>query len=380
MDTVLEWSDCSKKKKRVCFFIGNMSHSGGTERVLSVIVNGLYERGFSVFIMSLWGEGKSFFDIYEGIKLYWIEQEFKGTGITGIIGRLHYLNRILQKEKAEVLVDVDIILGCYSLFLKRRMKGLRWVSWEHFNYYYHFSKNHYLRKIIRRLVCRYADELVVLTQEDKGYYQKNLKLKCGITQIYNPVPYMLYERETKGVDFAECKRQPMIFAAGRLTRAKGFDLLIQSWKRLEHDYPKWKVIIAGEGEERISLEKAIKKAGLKHIRLIGNVPDIERYYKEAAFFVLPSRDEGFVMVLLEAMFFSNPVVSYNCKTGPKEIVADGKNGFLIEPGEIEKFAEKMEVFMRDAELRRKMGIAGRESASRFSREKVLENWERVLRK
>lgn len=371
MDTGLERSDWSKKKKKICFFIGNMSHSGGTERVLSVIANGLFERGFSVFIMSLWGDGKSFFSLEDGIKVYWIEKEFKGTGITGIIGRLHRLKRILKKEKTEVLVDVDIILGCYSFFLKRQIPGLTWVSWEHFNYYHHFRKNHFLRKIIKRIVGRFSDQLIVLTEEDRKTYEKCLRLCSKVVCIHNPVPY-------KGT-FRKQRESRVILAAGRLTRSKGFDLLIQSWERLEAGYPKWRLVIAGEGEERKRLEKMIRRAGLRHVRLPGNVADIERYYRKAAFFVLTSRSEGFGMALLEAMCFSNPVVSYACKAGPKEIVIDGENGFLVKPGDVKGFAEKMEILMKDEGLRRKMGDAARESTGRFDREQVLEQWEAVLK-
>lgn len=368
MDTLLERSDCSKKK--VCFFIGNMSRSGGTERVLSVIANGLSERGFSVFIMSLWGDGKSFFSLKDEIKLYWIEQGFKGTGITGIIGRLRYLNGILRKEKAEILVDVDIILGCYSFFLKKWMPELRWVSWEHFNYYHHFKKNHFLRKIIKRAAGRYSDQIVVLTEEDRTSYEKHLKPRCGIRCIYNPVPY-------EGT-FAKEDEKARILAAGRLTGEKGFESLIHSWRRLEDAYPEWEVVVAGEGEDRKKLEKAIRVSGLKRLYLAGNVPDIERYYQEAAFFVLPSKSEGFGMVLVEAMCFSNPVVSYACGAGPKKIVLDGKNGFLVEPGNVEQFAGRMEALMSDAQLRKKMGNTARKSVVRFEKEKILGQWERLL--
>lgn len=360
---------CNQKniKYKIMFFIGNMSHPGGTERVLSVIANGLLERGYSAAIISLWGAGETFFPVEEGITIYWVEKERQKGGIAG---NLRYVAELLEREKPDFLVDVDIILACYSVFMKRHMPKMRWISWEHFNYYYHFERNNFLRKIVRRIVARYSDQLIVLTDEDKGYYEKNLKLRCGLTRIYDPVPY--------DNSFHKELEEPMIFAAGRLTEAKGFDLLIRSWMSLEPKYPQWKLLIAGEGDERKKLEKKVNTAGLKRIKFIGNVSDIETYYQKAAIFVFPSREEGFGMTLLEAMFFSLPVISYDCKAGPKEMVVDRKNGFLVEEGNLKEFTSKMERLMVDQKLRRTMGERAGKMDPKFNRENILDEWEALL--
>lgn len=356
-----------KRNQKAMFFIGNMSESGGTERVLSLVAGGLSGRGYDIFIVSLKGGGEVFFPLERNVRIYWREREISGTGI---IGTLCYLIRILENEKPDFLVDVDVILGCYSIFLKWKMPEMHWISWEHFNYYYHFRRNRLLRRIVRRLVVRYADVLVVLTDEDKGYYQKNLNLKCRITRIYDPVPYQ--PRNCKG------REKPFIFAAGRLTRAKGFDLLIQSWKILERRYPEWSVVVAGKGEERDRLKEAVEKAGIERLKFIGNTRDIETYYEKAAFFVLPSRDEGFGMVLAEAMCFFLPTVSYACKTGPKEIIEDGRTGFLVPPGDTKAFAKKMELLMKDKNLRERMGAKAGSSVRRFEKERILDEWEKLF--
>lgn len=357
----------NRNNLNIIFFIGNMSHSGGTERVLSIVANGLAQRGYQVVIMSLWGSGETFFRIEEPVKLYWLEKEAPRAGI---FKKIRLMTSFLNRENADFLVDVDIILGCYSFFLKQFRPHMHWISWEHFNYYYHFRKNHNLRRLIRRLVGRFTDQLVVLSEEDKGYYEKNLNLKCSITRIYNPNPYEDVKPKTTG--------EKVVFAAGRLTKVKGFDLLIKSWKLLEEKYPEWTVLVAGDGEEKEKLARKIKDAGLKHFYLIGSVAGIEQYYQKSEIFVLSSRDEGFGMVLLEAMDYSLPVVSYSCKAGPSEIVIDGENGFLVEPENIEMFAEKMDLLMADFEKRREMGEKAKQSTQRFGKEHILDQWEALL--
>ncbi len=369
MDIVLEKSVCNKAETfRLVFFIGNLSHAGGTERVLTVIANGLSDRGYPVSIISLWGDGKPFFSLNKKIPVYWVKKNRCGKGIPG---NLCYLIQTLKLDSPDFLIDVDIILGCYSFLLKCRFPNLHWISWEHFSYYHHFQKNRVLRKIMRRMTGRYADWLIVLTEEDKNCYQKNLSLHCGISRIYNPVPY-----ESA---FSKKKEFSVILAAGRLTESKGFDLLIRSWKLLEKSYPMWQILVVGEGENERKLKKIIQKEKLKRFRLAGITDNIENYYEKAAFFVLPSRSEGFGMVLIEAMHYALPVISYNCKTGPKEIIAHGRSGFLIEPENIKAFADKMALLMKNRTLRREMGENAKKSVEKFNKEKILDEWEALLK-
>ena len=105
---------------------------------------------------------------------------------------------------------------------------------------------------------------------------------------------------------------------------------------------------------------------------------IEQYYQKSEIFVLPSRDEGFGMVLLEAMDFSLPAVSYSCKAGPAEIIIEAENGFLVEPESIEMFAEKLYLLMADPVRSRQMGEKAKESTKRFGREHILDEWEALL--
>ena len=355
----------------IMFFIGNMSRFGGTERVLSVIAGGLYGRGYRVSVVSLWGATQPGFQCDAGIRIYWVERERKHFGIWG---NLQCLKELVLRENPDFLIDVDIILGCYSFFIKLWRPQLCWISWEHFQYEYHFEKNNLLRKMVRRVAASHSDQMIVLTDEDKAQYQKKLKLRCRLNRIYNPVPFeyvYVNDKDSREERF-------MILAAGRLTWAKGFDLLIKSWKLLESKYPRWSIVVVGEGRDRRKLEKQIRMAGLRRFYLAGAASDMEEYYKKASFFVFPSREEGFGMVLLEAMCFSLPVVSSCCKAGPREIVLHGVNGFLAETGNPEAFAQRMEQLMRDSGLRRTMGQRAGRIEPKFNRERILDEWEALL--
>lgn len=356
------------KKVRICFFIGNMSHSGGTERVLSTVANGLSKRGYGVSVISLWGKGPAFFPLKEEVGLYWLQEKVRSFDVAG---QLACLYGVLQKEKPDFWVDVDSILALYSVFLKIGRPRLCWVSWEHFSCRHHFRKNRLLRMLAKRIVCRFADWLVVLTDADRNYYKRHGKLNCRVARIYNPLPY--------AGAFSKKTERPVILAVGRLTHVKGYDLLLRSWKLLESKYPQWSVLVVGEGEDKKKLERQRRDAGLTSLHFTGKRQRVEKYYEKASFLVLPSRVEGFGMVLIEAMHYALPVVSFSCESGPKEIVEDGENGFLAAPGDVAGFAGRMERLMKSKDLRRRMGENAKKSAARFDTDVILDQWERLFR-
>ncbi|MBD5545140.1 MAG: glycosyltransferase family 4 protein [Lachnospiraceae bacterium] len=357
------------QQEKLGFVIGNMSHSGGTERVLSILANGLAKRGHRVVIISMWGEKETVFPCADAIKRYRLSKEYP-KGIKGNLKNVISLYQIVKKEGITLLIDVDLILTFYSLPLKIAMPGLKRISWEHFNYYYQFRKNNRIRRAAMRLAAAFSDVVLVLSKEDQKYYQDNLKICGRLCQIYNPNTYeeVVVQRP----------KEKLVFAAGRLTRAKGFDYLLKSWKLLEKDFPEWKLCIAGQGEEEAALLSLKEQLDLKGVEFIGNVEQIEAYYEKAAFFVLPSRNEGFGMVLIEAMAYENPVVSFSCKAGPKDIVTDGKDGFLVKTGDYKSFAARMGRLMENGELRERMGRKAKESTKRFQVEKILDQWEELL--
>lgn len=347
-----------------------MSHTGGTERVLSLVANGLAKRNYEIVVISMWGEKHTGYPLDSAIKRYRLAEEYP-KGVKRNIDNICSLWHIVNKEQISVLVDVDLILVFYTLPVRLLKKEVKTISWEHFNYYYVFRKNNRIRRLAMRLAAISADAFVVLSKEDLHYYKEKLYFRKRPYQIYNPNTY----------ENVACKepKEKMILAAGRLTRAKGFDYLLESWALLEKDFPDWKLCIAGDGEEKKALQNEEKKLGLEHVLWLGEVSDIEKYYEKSAFFVLPSRNEGFGMVLIEAMAYGNPVVSFACKAGPKDIVHDGKDGFLVPTGDVTAFAEKMRCLMESGKMRDKMGGEAKKATERFCLDGILDCWEKLFR-
>ena len=362
-------------KKHICFFSGDITNGGGTERVASIIMTELVRRfggEYRVSVVSLAHKrAEPFFELDNGVSRFTLYEK-PVRGATHILGICRRLSRLVKRETIDVLVDIDGILDMYSLPVKL-CRGVRVVSWEHYNFYQNPIVPY--RKLTRRLAARFADAIVTLTKVDEGYYRHNLKIRCPLVTIHNPVVLP----EKKPVYDSESK---ILLSVGALIHVKGFlDFLIPVAKQIMTHFPEWKWIIVGEGEERRTIEETLKRENLTpYVSLAGNQKDVDAYYRKAGIYVMTSYHEGLPMTLLEAKAFALPIVSFDCKTGPRDIVTDGVNGKLIEPFDTNAMADALGALMKNKEQRVSWSAHAYDDIEKFSLERVMEKWEEMLKK
>lgn len=358
--------------KNICFLSGDISRSGGTERVASDIANGLvksFEDKYNVFILSLTKDSsKNFYKLEPVIKddvLYDKQPNFKFDYFSVVLK----LRKYLKCNKIDILVDVDVSLDLFSIPATRFTK-IKLISWEHFNFYENLGMK--LRDISRKLAARFSDYIVTITKEDKGYFEQNLKLKCPICNIYNPIK--------TDTDYGEYSYDSnIIISAGRLTYQKGFDILVDVAKIVFYKHPHWVWYILGEGSDRAFIEEKIKQMNLENnVILKGEVKDIDNYYKQAAMFVLTSRFEGFGLVLAEAKSYNLPTISFKCKAGPSEIIIDEINGNLIECFNIEEMAKSICNLIENQDKRIFFSKNALDGMNKFEIKKIVNEWDLLL--
>jgi GalNAc-alpha-(1->4)-GalNAc-alpha-(1->3)-diNAcBac-PP-undecaprenol alpha-1,4-N-acetyl-D-galactosaminyltransferase len=172
-----------------------------------------------------------------------------------------------------------------------------------------------------------------------------------------------------------------IAAMGRLAPQKGFDLLIDAFARAAKDKPNWSLIILGEGPERERLERQIHERGLdRYVRLAGWVADPTTVLRNCDAFVLSSRFEGFPNALLEAMAVGLSAISFDCPSGPAEIIRPEVDGLLVPAEDVAALATAIRRLLSDDALRGRLGKEAGRVVARFSSERYFERWDEVLRK
>jgi glycosyltransferase involved in cell wall biosynthesis len=171
----------------------------------------------------------------------------------------------------------------------------------------------------------------------------------------------------------------LLLAVGRLSRQKGFDLLLEAWSTLAGQQPRWRLVILGEGPDRQALEAQIQALGLvQAVLLPGRAGNVSEWYRRADLFVLSSRFEGFPNVLAEAMASGLAVVSTDCPTGPAAIVRDGVDGLLVPVDQPAALRQALARLMHDDALRASMAQRACQLADRLAPEVVAGRWQQLF--
>jgi len=225
---------------------------------------------------------------------------------------------------------------------------------------------------LRRLLYPRAAVLVNLTEAATQWSRAHFGVTRTAT-IPNPVLPPPRRREP------EAAPTRLILSAGRLVDQKRFDLLIAAFALAAPAQPGWRLLIYGEGPNRAALEAQIAATGLAgRIALPGWANPLSEKLPEGEFFVLSSEYEGFGNVIVEAQSAGLPVLSFDCPSGPGEIIRHEVDGLLAPPLDVPALAAGMTRLMSDHGLRARLAARAPEALERFSMARTLELWDAVL--
>ena len=355
--------------KRICFFSGDITRGGGTERVAIQIANALHLQGnYSILFLSLTEQSpEPFFPIEAGISRFSLGKKWMNPG-PGYLRYLPKLRRFLKEQRVDVLIDIDIVLDILSLPMKKRL-GVKVISWEHFNY--DFENSVLYRRLILRYSIKRSDYCVVLTKTDEKRYGQELHRTHAIGTLYNPMP------QPDELPTLKLKEN-LLITAGHLIPAKGIDYLARIAVQVLPTHPDWKWLVLGDGEQLPVLQEAINKYGLQESLLLpGRVPDVDTYLKRAKIFVLTSRREGLPMCVLEARAHGLPCVAFAI-SGIDELLTDNENGFLIEPYDCTEMSRRLSELMETPSLWERFSQNTLQNTERFSLSHILKEWNHIL--
>jgi GalNAc-alpha-(1->4)-GalNAc-alpha-(1->3)-diNAcBac-PP-undecaprenol alpha-1,4-N-acetyl-D-galactosaminyltransferase len=357
--------------------IGAKVDCGGVQRLMSIIANYWAQKEWKVTLFILDGDSTSpFFELDPRILLIHLDIYRPSSNILEAIWnnlrRIYALRRVIRDSKPDVVVSFWAFVNVLVLFATRGMRvpvvvtdpcdpkvePLKWIF-----------------ALLRRWTYTFDAQLVVETERAKASYAH--KIQSRTTVIPNPITPIT--QADKGLPEITLDR-PSLVAIGRFQHNKGFDLLLNAFARVKDQYPDWTLTIIGDGPLRSYLESLRDELGLDdRVHLPGFVDNIYHALKQADLFVMSSRWEGMPMALMEAMSCGLPVISTDCRCGPREIIRNGIDGALVPPENVEALSAAMDQLMSDESARKRLASRAVEVTERFSVEQVLGRWEQLLR-
>ena len=351
--------------RSIVVVLEDITKMGGIQKVVSVVFSELSKNvNNKITIISLTKtEDSPFFELHSNVIVTYLFSD-------GIKVRNNYkmVSKAINKCSVVINADMVVVAGMGFLpLLDMKKYGHKCIAWEHGNYYQGHALGHAWRG--RHLADRYARRIVVLTERDREQYLQRMANKEKVVRIGNPIKVSGKTSKTMVSN--------KILSAGRLSKIKGFDVLLEIASIIKGKSISFEWHIYGKGEEYNRLKRVINEKGLnKHVFIHDRVDHLEDVMKDYGVFALTSRKESFGMVLLEAINEGMPVISFDCKFGPGEIIKNGQNGYLVKEGDKQGFAEKLIEMINDVNSET---MANRQDTIiEYDLKKIVEKWDNLI--
>lgn len=371
-------------KYKIVYCTPALYSAGGTERVVSVKANYFAEYlGYDVTVIVTEGnKGNSFFPLSEKVKVVNLGLGFEDLWNKPFLNKIFlYLKKqrkykkLLTNELLRIRPDITITTLRREInFINDVNDGSRKIGELHLsrsNYrgvedresclFYKLFSRWWKKKVLSDL--KRLDKLVVLN-ENAVLDWPELK---NVMMIPDPLPLNLSAKSA-----LQSKR---IVTIGRYSYEKGYDYLLKIWAIVEKQFPDWQLNVYGMGDPT-SYVKLMDELSIdpRRCHLNSSLVDVESEYLRSSILVQPSRTEGFGLVLVEAMACGLPVVAFDCENGPRSLITDGENGFLIPAFDISLFSDRLMRLMNDGELRSVMGERGSQKSKKYHISKIAIQW------
>ncbi|WP_205479955.1 glycosyltransferase family 4 protein [Sphingomonas arenae] len=356
--------------RRVAFVLSGLG-PGGAEGVIAKISERLVQADFDVTVIAFDRPDQPVFHAFhENVRLIRLALppvRSRLGGPANIIRRFLRLRRTLRRERFDVVISFLTKINALTLAASAGT-GTPVIVSERNNPL--LQPNNRLWSLVLKPLYPRAHAIVLLTDASRSCLPPRERTRAVV--IRNPAAPLPFE--LLGADGTRC------VGVGRLTRQKGFDLLITAFSRIADRFPDWELVIWGEGPDRPLLEAQVRQLGLEgRVTLPGVTAKPGAWVESAAMLVLSSRYEGGPNVVIEAMATGLPVIATRCDFGPSELIDDGQDGLLVPPEDPEALASAMARMMADRRLRAELASAGhRRMIADASIDRVVGQWVDVI--
>ncbi|MFJ7974839.1 glycosyltransferase family 4 protein [Peribacillus sp. NPDC096379] len=357
-------------------FVHATMNAGGAERTIASLSNFFVNKNHEVSIVTL-RDSEVAYLLSSKVKYYNCNRSYESkNAYEAVKNNIFHIKRVrsfILKEKPDIILCFSVT-SLFITIVANISQNSKIIYSERSNPYVIMKGT--MWKKLKRPLSIFADGCIFQTERAKSYYPKLIHKKSIIIQ--NPVFVNDYtDLPTK------FNRKKTIVSVGRLINSKGFDVLIKAFSMIHHDYPEYKLLIYGDGEELESLQRLIKKLSLENkVELPGHMKNIPTNIFDAAVFVFPSRLEGMPNALLEAMACGLPCVSTDCDMGPRELINNYENGILVPVDEENEMEKAIREILNDTQLAIRLGNNAKKVQVKNSIEvigdHILEYMERII--
>lgn len=358
---------------KIVFLIDQFYKHGGIEKILSQKLNYLVKnKSYEVILVTINQNQKSFvYQLDKNVKHYDLAIDYRFDKsyyhpVNWIKLLTHYLRlkKIFKLILPDVAVSVQFFPDQYFLPFLKVKKTIKEIHFMGDAIKGGLNKLDYF--LFHKIIPNYS-HLVLLNKDELKFYTRFKNIEV--------IPNFIESPNENIQD--ELIREKVIISAGRLAPVKQFNHLIEAFSKIAYKYPDWTLEIYGDenGVSKHELKSLVKNNNLdKQIFILSATPNITNIMSKSSIFALTSKTECFPMVLLEAQQAGLPIISYDCKYGPKNIINHLSDGLLVLDQNIDDFANKLDLLIKDEGLRNKLRKNAVENAKRFEENEIMKKW------
>ncbi|MBD1558470.1 glycosyltransferase family 4 protein [Vibrio sp. S9_S30] len=343
----------------ILFISKGIDSLGGVEKFITTLANSWSNSGNEVVIYSMYGETIPAYEIDSKVSITFAELQNINSRARKWLKIYRGLSSLVKEHDIGLIIGETIETSSMAALIAKRF-GILSVGYEHYNYVKHSG----LLELMRKTFYRHLSFFVPASPFEKDNY---IQYGCDVRFIANPISVDIYDGY---------KPTPKtILNIGRLDYVKGQDILLKAFDIVRKQRDGYKLTIVGKDfGHKSELDYLASKLQLNSsVEFIDGTNQIDSYFKSSLFFVLPSREEGLSMVMLESMAFGVPILATDC-VGPSFLIKDEENGFLARRNSVEDLAKKMLYIIDNKHLLSNVSKKQNDTAKRYQLDNIKTIW------